>query len=396
MDASRRHVAGPRQGAADGGRGWLVVAAAFFSMALVFGVAYSFGAFFGPMAREFHAGSGATSVIFAVTAFLWFSLGVVSGWAGDRFGTRRVMAVGALVMASGLFLTSLVHQLWVGYLTYGVGVGVGTACGYVPMVAAVGAWFERRRGLAIGIAVSGIGVGTLAGAPLATALIAAQGWRRTYALFALVSLLVLGICGALAERPPRSPQADFGLGRAIRSREFRILYLSGALQGFGLFTFFVHLVPYAESRGSGRFAAAALLGVVGVFSTMGRLVFGPIADRFGRIATFQAAVGLMAASYLIWLTEPGYHGLVLFAAIMGAAYGGWVAISPSVVAELFGVEGLGGTTGALYTSAGVGALFGPPLAGLLVDLTGTYRIAIAGAMVLEVASLAVILMIRRR
>ena len=81
----------------------------------------------------------------------------------------------------------------------------------------------------------------------------------------------------------------------------------------------------------------------------------------------------MAASYLIWLWEPGYAGLAVFAAIMGAAYGGWVAISPSVLAELFGTEGLGGTTGALYTGAGIGALFGPPLAGFVVDATGSYR-----------------------
>lgn len=365
-------------------------------MALVFGVAYSFGAFFGPMSREFHAGSGATSVIFAITAFLWFTLGVASGWAGDRFGTRWVMTVGAVVMAGGLFLTSLVHDLWVGYITYGVGVGVGTACGYVPMVAAVGSWFERRRGLAIGVAVSGIGVGTLAGAPLATALIDSYGWRRTYVIFAVTCLLVLGVCGALATRPANSTRrAGFSLGAAVRTREFGVIYLSILLQGFGLFTFFVHIVPYAESHGNGRFAAASLLAIVGICSTVGRLAFGPIADRFGRIRTFQVAIGVMAASYLIWLSEPGYAGLAVFAGIMGAAYGGWVAISPLVVAELFGTEGLGGTTGALYTGAGVGALFGPPLAGLLVDATGSYRPGIAAAMVLEVASLAVILRIRQ-
>ena len=365
-------------------------------MALVFGVAYSFGAFFAPMAAEFHAGSGATSVIFSITAFLWFTLGAVSGWAGDRFGTKRVMAVGAVVMGAGLILTSFVHQLWLGYLTYGIGVGVGTACGYVPMVAAVGSWFRRRQGLAIGIAVSGIGVGTLAGAPAAAALIAVYGWRQTYLIFAVVSFLVLAVCGFLADRPAPTGATPLNLGRKLRSREFLTLYVSVLLQSFGLFTFFVHLVPYAQANGAGRFAAAALLGVVGVFSTIGRLAFGPIGDRFGRMRTFQLAVLLMAASYPIWLSQPSYAGLAVFAAIMGTAYGGWVAISPSVLAELFGTEGLGGTTGALYTAAGIGALFGPPLAGFVVDATGSYRPAIAGAMVLEVAALAVILTIRRR
>jgi MFS family permease len=377
-------------------RGWVVVGAAFVAMALVFGVAYSFGAFFAPMAAEFHAGSGATSIIFSVTAFLWFTLGAISGWAGDRFGTRRVLAVGAVVMGTGLVLTSFVHQLWLGYLTYGIGVGVGTACGYVPMVAAAGSWFDRRQGLAIGVAVSGIGIGTLAGAPVATALIGLYGWRQTYLIFGIVSFLVLAGCGLLAQRPARSMQARLGLGRALRSREFLTLYLSVLLTGFGLFTFFVHLVPYAELRGIRPLAAASLLAVVGVFSTLGRLALGPIADRVGRLRTLQVAVFAMAASYLIWLSEPGYGGLAVFAAIMGAAYGGWVAITPSVLAELFGSEGLGGTAGALYTGAGIGALLGAPLAGYVVDATGSYRPAIVGAMVLQVAALAVILTLKPR
>jgi len=374
----------------------VVVGAAFVAMALVFGVAYSFGAFFTPMAAEFHAGSGATSIFFSITAFLWFTLGAVSGSAADRFGTRWVVAVGAVVMGAGLVLTAFVHQLWLGYLTYGIGVGIGTACGYVPMVAVVGSWFDRRQGLAMGIAISGIGVGTLAGAPAATALISVYGWRQTYLIFGIVSFLVLAVCGFLADRPAPSGTTRRDLGRALRSREFITLYLSVLLTGFGLFTFFVHLVPFAESKGIDARSAASLLAVVGVFSTLARLALGPVADRFGRLRTLQLSVLAMAASYLIWLAEPGYAGLAVFAAIMGAAYGGWVAISPSVLAELFGTEGLGGTTGALYTGAGIGALLGPPLAGFVVDATGSYRPAIVGAMVLEVAALAVILTLKPR
>ena len=378
----------------ESARGWVVVGAAFFAMGLVYAVAYSFGAFFVPMAREFHAGSGATSVIFSVTAFLFFTLGAVSGWAGDRFGTRRVLLVGAVVMAGGLYLTSLVHQLWLGYLTYGIGVGVGVACGYVPMVAAAGSWFDRRQSLAIGVAVSGIGVGTLLGAPIAAGLIGIYGWRTTYVIFSIATLAVLGVCAILAERPQRTGPARLDLGRAIRTGEFGTLYLATLLIGFGLFTFFVHLVPYAEATGATPAAAAALLGVVGAFSTLGRLLFGPLADRFGRVRMLQAAVLCMAGSYLIWLSGPSYAGLAVFAAIMGAAYGGWVAISPSVLAEIFGSEGLGGTAGVMYTAAGIGALLGPPLAGWIVDSTGGYRPAIVAAMVLEVAGLAVILTLR--
>src|SRR5438105_7191584 len=201
------------------------------------------------------------------------------------------------------------------------------------MVAAAGSWFDRRQSLAIGVAVSGIGVGTLVGAPIAARLIGSYGWRATYVIFAVATLVVLGACAAVTERPPSTRPARLSLGRAIRTGEFGILYLTTLLVGFGLFTFFVHLVPYAQANGAGPFAAAALLGIVGVFSTLGRLLFGPLADRFGRIRMLQVSVFCMAGSFLIWLSGPDYVGLAIFAAITGAAYGGWVAISPSVLAE---------------------------------------------------------------
>ena len=129
----------------DSGKGWVAVGCAFVSMFICFGVVYSFGAFFDPMSAEFNTGSSATSAVFSITTFMFFTGGIVSGMAADRFGPKPVLTFGGLAMGLGLYLTSLVNSLWVGYFTYGLGVGVGVACGYVPMLAVVGAWFERRR-----------------------------------------------------------------------------------------------------------------------------------------------------------------------------------------------------------------------------------------------------------
>src|SRR5262249_14144662 len=158
---------------------------------------------FEPMAREFHTGQGVTSIVFAVTAFCFFGLGAVSGPIADRVGPRRVVLVGALAMGAGLAATAVTPAFWVGCASYGLGVGIGTACGYVPMVAAVGGWFERRRSLAIGIAVSGIGVGTLAVPPLAAVLVQTMGWRQTYLVMAVASTLILIACALAAQAAPR-------------------------------------------------------------------------------------------------------------------------------------------------------------------------------------------------
>ena len=176
--------------------------------------------------------------------------------------------------------------------------------------------------------------------------------------------------------PPRpAARAHSGVARRAwsgvsRPRWFLTLYVSILLTSFGLFTMFVFLVPFAESKGINPYAAASLLAVVGIFSTVGRLALGPIADRFGRLRTLQLAILGMAVSYPIWLAEPNYPGRAVFAAIIGAAYGGWVAISPSVLAGMFGTERTGGPDRALYTSAGIGQPCGPTRAGLVLDADG--------------------------
>jgi MFS family permease len=363
----------------EGRRAWVVVGAAFASMFVVGGVLYSFGAFFEPMAREFRIGQGLTAVLFSVTGFLVFSLGAVTGAVADRVGPRRVVLVGALAMAAGLALTAVTPRFWLGCVTFGLGVGVGDACAYIPMVAAVGGWFERRRSLAIGIAVSGVGAGTLVVPPVAALLVERLGWRQTFLALAVATLVVLVLCGLAAEAPPVRAPANRGLGRAVRTRAFGLLYVTCLLTAFAQFMAFVHIAPYAIRLGSAPVVAAGLVSIIGGASIAGRLVLGAAADRLGPVTAFRLSLTVILLSYVVWLLAPGYLLLAAFALVFGLGYGGWIALSPSVMAELFGPEGMGGSVGALYTSAAVGALLGPPFAGFVVDATGGYRPAIATA-----------------
>lgn len=360
---------------------WRNVAAAFLSTFVVFGIAYSFGTFFEPMAEEFAAGSGAISLVFSITSFAYFMLGPVTGPLVDRFGPRPVLLTGAVALGIGLTLTSMVEQLWLGYLTYGLGVGIAVACGYVPMVAVVGAWFDRGRGTALGIAVAGIGVGTLAVAPLAAAQIGRFGWRSTYLQFAVVGAVLMVAAAALASKPPvRVGQAPRRLQTTIRAPAFAALYGSMLLMSIALFVPFVFLPPYAVANGASGVAGGTLVGLIGISSVAGRLGLGVVADRFGRIRVYRLCFVAMASSFTIWLVATDYPWLVVFALLFGVGYGGFIALNPAVVAEAFGVVGLGAIVGVLYTSAGIGSLIGPPAAGLLIDATNTYTWAILGAM----------------
>ena len=371
----------------DSAAGWVVVAATTITLFAVFGVVYSFGAMFTAIRDEFGVGKGQAALFFSITTFIYFILGVFTGRLADRYGPRPVLLVGAVAMGAGLFLTSLVNNIIVGYLTYGIGAGIGVGCAYVPMVAAVGGWFERDRTKAMGVAVAGIGLGTLVGAPLAKQLVISYGWRSTFVVLGVGSAALLVVASFGAWRPPGAgtQEAPPALRLLLHDRRFTWLYTSMTFLSAGLFVPMIYLDDYLDAQG--KTGGALLIGITGAASVVGRLALGAVGAKVDLMRLYQGCVAALGASYFIWIVAgANYTVLVIFVLVMGTAYGGWIALSPAVIAYLFGPVGLGGVLGALYTSAGIGGLFGPPLIGVVIDATN-YETAIGLAIALSAISL---------
>ena len=371
----------------DSAAGWVVVAATTITLFAVLGVVYSFGAMFTAIRDEFGVGKGQAALFFSITTFIYFILGVFTGRLADRYGPRPVLLVGAVAMGAGLFLTSLVNNIIVGYLTYGIGAGIGVGCAYVPMVAAVGGWFERDRTKAMGVAVSGIGVGTLVGAPLAKQLVISYGWRSTFVVLGVGSAALLVVASIGARRPPGAGTQETPppLRLLLHDRRFTWLYTSMTFLSAGLFVPMIYLDDYLDAQG--KTGGALLIGITGAASVVGRLALGAVGAKVDLMRLYQCCVAALGASYFIWIVAgANYTVLVIFVLVMGTAYGGWIALSPAVIAYLFGPVGLGGVLGALYTSAGIGGLFGPPLIGVVIDAT-SYETAIGLAIALSAISL---------
>ncbi|MGH9207501.1 MAG: MFS transporter, partial [Acidimicrobiales bacterium] len=327
-----------------------------------------------------------------------YMLASITGRLSDRFGPRVVVGAGAFVMGVGLVSTAFIDQMWMGYLTYGLGVGIGAACAYVPTLALVGGWFTKRRNTALGIAAAGTGCGTLVVPPLAAALIGHHGWRVTYIYFGIAAAILLGACAIVADRPVLAPAP--GVKRSLRhvvfSTEFVLLYASWLLASTALLVPFVFLPSFARDRGATAVEAALLLSVIGGVSVVGRLGIGMLGDRVEVVNLFKAAVFVMAISYVIWLGFPSYELLVLFATVLGLSYGARISLLPGVLIEFFGVEDLASTLGAFFTSSGVSAVLGPLLAAVIVDATGGYRWGIAFALGMGVLGFAAITPLRQR
>ena len=380
----------------DSPHAWRMVAAGFLAAFTLFGVVYSFGAFFKPIAAQFGANRSATSAIFSITSCISFMLAPLTGHLADRFGPRRIAAIGAVAIGVGLLATSQIDHLWVAYITYGLGVGIAIACCYVPLIAAVSGWFLKRRNTALGITASGIGVGTLVTAPIAAELIRRLGWREAYVVMAVIATALLLVCACLIEPPPIELNApEFSVRRIIRTSQFKLMYAACTLCTVATAMPFVFLPAYAQGIGIRAVAAAALVGFIGFASTAGRLGLGPLADRLGLIVTYRYCILVLGACFSLWLFGKSYGMLVGFALVMGASYGGAVALTPAVVAELFGTRGLGVILGTLYTGSAIGTLLGPPFCGALIDRTGSYRLAILFTMAVTIASYVILLPLER-
>ncbi|MHB8574670.1 MAG: MCT family MFS transporter [Dehalococcoidia bacterium] len=391
--------------------GWYVVGCAFLVMFVGFGVNYSFAVFFDPLKQTFGATKTQISGLFAVTGFLYFSFGLASGRLSDRVGPRPLVLTGGLLIAAGLFAASRANQLWQVYAGYCIGVGLGVGCMYVPAISAVQQWFLRRRGLATGIAVAGIGVGNLAGPPIGNLLIHNFGWRAAYAILGVTVLVLvvvalwrmenspakrgLGIDGAAGAAPASGGRStpSTETSSVYHTRVFWLLYLSCLFTSLALFIPFVHLSSYAKNEGISASGAAWIVGLIGAGSAGGRLFLGSAADRLGRRRSLIGTYAVMGVMLLWWLLSHSAWQLAIFSVGFGLGYGGFVALLPALAADYFGAARAGAIIGGLYTSAGIGNLIGPTLAGKVYDATGAYTIAIVAGIVVNVLAVACIVLL---
>jgi len=375
----------------DSGRGWVVAFAGCAINTWTFGVFYAFATALEQMADEFEAGLSGIAAFFSVTTFLFFAVGIVAGPLADRFGARRLVALGAFLMGGGLWFTAQVESLFTGIVVYGLGVGLGIGCYLVPLSVATGAWFEKHRTVALGVNTVGIGLGTLILVPVAEWLIRTAGWRTAFELMGIGSVIVYGVVALACFKPPTPPASVaasiLAARQAVRRSEFWRLYLAGFLMSVALFVPFVFLVQYAKEQGIASSTAAFLITSLGLGSVIGRLGLGVLGMRFGVLPLVIMSFAIQPVSYIVWLVAgSNYVLLLLFAALLGVGYGGFVALSPVASAGIFGLEGLGGILGVQYTSAGVGALIGPISAGAVIDATGSYTVAIVAAIIVSAAA----------
>ena len=363
-------------------RAWVVVWATFVCLAVIFGVSYSFAAFFESFAKEFAAQRADVSWIFGLCGLVYFVLGAGSGMLADRWGPRMVCMTGMVFIAMGLFLTSMAQSLATVYLSYGLLVGLGIAFVYTPSIACVQPWFNKRRGLASGIASAGVGAGTLILPVVVSYLLIAVNWREALQMMSAGVLLIGLTAGFLLKRAPNLSGSTSGqlpgltLSATLKTPSFKWLYMGTLLGAPVMFVPFAHISAAARDAGVPDAQAVGLVGLIGIGSLVGRFAIGWLADRMGRIKTLMLMQGLMGLSYLVWAGAQDPWMFAVFALWFGLSYGSIVSLLPAICMDLFGGRAVSAIIGTLYTGAALGNLLGPVLAGQVFDMTQSYALVI--------------------
>jgi MFS family permease len=363
-------------------KAWVIVWASFMCLTVIFGVSYSFAAFFDSFAKEFSAQRADVSLIFGLCGLVYFVLGALGGILADRWGPRVVCMTGMGLVALGLYFTSLAQTLGSIYLSFGLLVGLGIAFVYTPAIAAVQPWFTQRRVLASGIAGSGVGAGTLIVPVVVSYLLTHISWRDTLQAMAL-GVVAIGCASAyLLEKAPSldagvpGQLAGLTLGEALQTPVFRWLYLCCLISAPVMFMPFAHISAAARDAGVADAQAVGLVGLIGIGSVTGRFGIAWVANRLGRIQTLLLMQCLMGLSYFVWAGAQERLMFAAFALCFGLSYGSIVSLLPAICMDLFGGKAVSAIIGTLYTGAALGNLLGSVVAGKIFDLTHSYSLVI--------------------
>jgi MFS family permease len=388
--------------------GWIIIAVTFVTMAIGVNARTAFSLFFPPIIDEFGWERGVTAGAFSFGFVVSAAVSPLIGRMMDRFGPRAVMELGVALMAGGLLLAPLTTQPWHLYLTIGVMVGAGSIClGYSGQSLFLPNWFNRRRGLAMGFAFAGVGIGSMTLLPWVQHMIEQTGWRTACTAMGIVVLVVLAPINLLLRKRPEdigllpdgdaAPTAtsakpisnivdpewagiDWTLARALRTARF--WWISLGYFG-GLYIWYavqVHQTKYLLDIGFSPGVAVWALGVVSLLGIPGQIALGHLSDRVGREWIWSASCFGFAICFAA-LIALRFFPTVLLVWIMvlgqGALGYGLTSIMGAVVAEIFQGKHYGSIFGCVMLAALAGGAAGPWVTGALHDLTGNYTLAFA-------------------
>jgi MFS family permease len=382
---------------------WVIVAAGAVMTCVALGAMFSLAVFLEPMSGS--TGWSRAGISSAMTLnFIVMGLGAF-GWGAmsDRYGTRVVVLIGAVLLGLALVLASQAPSLLVFQITYGVLVGVAASAFFTPMIAATTAWFQTNRSLAVSLVSAGMGVAPMTISPFARWLISTYDWRTAMLTIGILAWTLVLPAALLVRQPPvratsagAAPdagfdKADMSVGAALRSPQFLVLALTFAACCAAHSGPIFHMVSFAISCGVAPMAAVSIYSVEGLAGLGGRLLLGVLGDRLGAKRVLIAGLLVQAVAIAAYTVVSRLGEFYALAVIFGTAYGGVMPLYAVLAREYFGQRIMGTVLGAATMLSAMGMSFGPLVGGWIFDAFGAYSWLFIGSAAVGLGAMAMAL-----
>jgi MFS family permease len=403
--------------------GYWILIAAFLCVCIFSGTTYgAFSLFVKPLQSYFGWSRGGVMAAFTILLLVMGAAAPFAGGFIDRYGVRLVISAGAFIGGLGFIILNLMTQTWHFYAAY-VAIGLGMASiGQVPASALVSNWFVKRRGTAIGIMSTGIGVGGLVFPPLLGSYILPDfGWRVAYLFLAMIVWMLIPLAlfvirtkpsdmglypdgvkdlvGIASAKTVSSISNGSSLKAAVSTMAFWLIAATFLAQGFSAVGMIQNQVPHLQDIGFSSAIAAVALAVVGLGSAIGKFIFGKLCDLIQPKKACAISLVLLATGSIILISIKGTSPLPmvwLYAIVMGLGSGGWLPTMSMLASTTFGLTSYGAIFGMITLIHSTGGALGPLFAGYLYDTMNTYHQAFVTSFILFMVGIPAVLAIRRR
>lgn len=390
-----------------------VVATSGVILHLMIGSVYAWSVYTQPIQAKTNWSEAAITFAFSLAIFCLGMSAAFMGRLVERFGPNVTGTISSICYGSGMALTGVaIHtqQLWLLYLAYGVIGGLGLGSGYVTPVSTIIKWFPKHRGMATGCAIMGFGFAAMLTSPVAHRLMDQVGVERTFYILGAVYFIVMLIAAQFI-RPPKHAQTtvktaqpagislmggqQLTANQAVKTREFRLLWLMLFINitcGIGLVS---AASPMAQTLTHMSVAKAALMvGIIGVFNGLGRLLWASASDYLGRPNTFSTVFIMMVVLLFGLLAIRSQFLFTVAFCLILSGYGAGFSVIPAYLSDIFGTLELGAIHGYVLTAWGVAGLVGPIVLSLSHEITHSYQSTLIVFGILELIALGVSFKIR--
>ena len=390
--------------------GWWMLAGSVVAVALAAGISFwSFGLYIAPLESEFGWSRAEVSGGFSVALLASALAAPLIGWWIDRYGPRRIILIGAVLTAGSYVLLATTSELWQWFVYQSINAVFRQMMFFIPFQTLISRWFDRRRGLAVGLLGTGFSLGGFVVVPIMREVIDAVQWEGSFvvagilvvAVFTPISLLLLrddpsdiGVevdGDASPTDGPSTPRVLTGVTvlEALRTPLFWVIAAALMAFFFGMIGWMVHGIPYYESVGYSPAEAALLFSIAAGGGVLARLAFGYLADRIPRMeaAAMVVAGFLVCAFATILITGGSVVGVAIFLVLWVVGSSGGPMVEPLLMTRSFGLASFGALLGVVQVVS-VLHLASPIIAGAIFDATGAYDwalVMLASSMGLSVA-----------